>query len=163
MKVAVSADPAMRRTWPLTACCTATTSPDANGSRSIQAGMSPPNPAETATPTATSANAEPTRRVTVIGAGWVWPMPLRSIASPLMVWPQTTATVKSATPSTAPVIPCESTKRAPPAPPHRYHHGVLPSRTEPNAARSPRRPGVHTASATVRMTRPEPKEITAAR
>jgi hypothetical protein len=103
---------------------------------------------------------EPASLVTVTAAGGVAPIPRRSITRPLIVCPETTATVKSATPRVAPVSPCESTKRPPAAPPVMYHHGVVRDRSDAATRTSPRRPGDQAPIATSRIRSPDPKEIT---
>ena len=116
----------------------------------------------TATTTDASASAAPTRRVTVIALGATVPMPRESITSPLIVWPATVATVKSAIPRRPTTRPCDSTKSPPATPPAACHHGISPRRIAPVTVANPRRPARDATSTIAMMTRPEPNEMKAA-
>ena len=153
MKVALSALEATTRTCPFTACCHPMPRPAISGRISIQSGTLVVSSAETDQVTATSARAAPVTRAAVSGRRPPGPSPMRSSASPLTVCPATIATVKSATPSTAAVSPCESTRKAPALPPSTYHQGSVRDCRADRTRPSPRRPAGAMASATRRISK----------
>ena len=147
-RVAVHAEPACWATCPLTACCAEVPTPTTSDSTTTSTNAATPDASpgppvrllHTLTATPTTASRQPSTRRAVKGRAPLGESPRRSTSRLPPVSPATTATVKTATPSTGTATPWATTKAAPPIPPTVCHHRSRPSRREASRRRRPRRP-----------------------